>query len=110
MLKVATKHLVWQREYRFHPERKWRSDFAIWSCAESRDRGDLPLLVEIEGAKYGAPGRHQRVDGIDADCEKYANAMLLGHTVLRVSARQVQNGKALQWIEQLLQGYAQPLL
>ena len=81
-----------EREFRFHPTRKWRSDFKIGP----------KLLVEVEGATYGKPGRHQRIDGIDADCEKYAEAMLMGYDVLRVSGRMVRDGRALNFIERYL--------
>ena len=61
-----------------------------------------PLLVEIDGAKRGAPGAHQRVSGIDYDCRRGAEALLQGYRVLRVSSRMVQDGTALQIIERLL--------
>ena len=81
-----------EREFQFHPARKWRADFKIGP----------KLLVEVEGAKRGNPGRHQRIDGIDADCEKYAEAMLMGYDVLRVSGRMVRDGRALNFIERYL--------
>lgn len=85
--------ISFEREYRFHPTRKWRTDFIV----------DGRLLVEVEGAIRGKPGRHQRVDGVDADCTKYAEAMLMGWPVLRVSARMARDGRALQYIERLLE-------
>ena len=42
-----------QREYRFHPERKWRFDFA-WP--------ERRFAVEIEGITPGQ-GRHQTIKG-----------------------------------------------
>ena len=94
--------VVFETEHRFHNVRRWRADFAIWPDNETKRAGILPLLVEIEGAKYGSPGRHQRVDGIDRDCEKYAEAMCLGYHVLRLSARMVRDGRALGYIERML--------
>ena len=88
------------RQYRFHKTRMWRCDFAIW--LHEPGPYDLPLLVEIEGARRGKPGRHQRVDGMDADCEKYAEAIIAGYTLLRVSGRMVRDGRALRFIERLL--------
>ena len=88
-----------EREFRFHPERKWRADFAVWP---RQDWQGKPLLVEIEGAIRGKPGRHQRVDGMAEDCEKYAEAMCLGYTILRVMPSQVRSGQALSWIERLV--------
>lgn len=60
------------REYRFHPDRRWRFDFA-WP--------DLALAVEIEGR-----GRHQTVVGFRHDCEKYNEAIAGGWRVMRFPA------------------------
>ena len=91
-----------KREHRFHPTRKWRSDFAVWPNAAALEANTLPLLVEVEGAIRGKPGRHQRVDGMTRDSEKYAEAMCMGHQVLRVMPSQVESGVALQWIERMM--------
>ncbi|MDE0005597.1 MAG: hypothetical protein OXQ29_23145 [Rhodospirillaceae bacterium] len=63
------------REYRFHPTRKWRFDFA-WP--------ERRVAVEIEGIKYGDVGRHQHGAGFVADCEKYEAALRLGLQVYRI--------------------------
>ena len=88
-----------QREYAFHPSRGWRFDFA-WPL--------LNIAVEVEGVIGGAGGRHQRKDGYEADCEKYARALILGWKVLRVTPKQVRSGAALQWLEALIKQH--PLL
>jgi very-short-patch-repair endonuclease len=72
-----------EREYRFHPTRKWRFDFAF---------PDRKLAIEIEG---GNGGRHQRMGGFTADCEKYNAASLLGWRVLRYTTRMVTDGYAI---------------
>ena len=87
------------RQYRFHLTREWRNDFAVYPSKEWVGR---PLLVEIEGAIRGKPGRHQRVDGMTEDCEKYAEAMFIGYHVLRVMPSHVRSGVALQWIERMM--------
>ena len=88
------------REYRWHPTRKWRSDFAIW---RGEPTGEMPrLLVEIEGVRWDKPGRHQRAEGMEKDCEKYAEALLAGYRVLRVTPRMVRDGRALQFIERAM--------
>ena len=99
----ATKY-PFQREFRFHPLRMWRADFAVWCSPQSRDAGALPLLVEVEGAIRGKPGHHQRIDGMEEDCCKYAAALLAGFAVLRVMPSQVKSGQALEWIEKLMKG------
>jgi very-short-patch-repair endonuclease len=80
-------------EFRFHPVRKWRFDFA-WPA--------LRVALEIEGGVY-AKGRHTRGKGFEADIEKYNTAALLGWTVIRATTGQLQAGKAFQWIEEAMQ-------
>lgn len=82
----------WKREYRFHPIRQWRFDFA-WP--------DIKLAVEIEGGLY-VQGRHARGAGIEKDAEKYAEALLEGWRVLRVSPKHVVSGRALNWINEAI--------
>ena len=82
-----------EREYRFHPVRKWRFDFA-WP--------DRMLGVEIEGGIY-TRGRHVRPDGFKKDIEKYNSAALLGWMMLRFTSDQVDNGWALEITEQALE-------
>lgn len=60
-------------EYRFHPERKWRFDFAY---------PQRKIAIECEGAVW-TRGRHTRGSGFIADCHKYNSAALLGWIVLR---------------------------
>lgn len=68
-----------EREFRFHPQRKWRADFAH---LESR------TLIEIEGGIY-IQGRHNRAAGFIADAEKYIEAFLAGWNVVRVISAQI---------------------
>ncbi len=84
------------REYRFHPTRKWRFDFA-WP--------DYKVAVEVEGVLWqGGGGRHQRVQGFLRDAEKYEAATLLGWTVYRVPGPWIDDrpDKVLTVIRQLL--------
>jgi very-short-patch-repair endonuclease len=80
------------REFKFHPERKWRLDFA-WT--ESK------VALEIEGGTW-INGRHTRGSGFEKDCEKYGHAALLGWRVIRVPSGWVKSGRALQMAEELL--------
>ena len=79
-----------EREIRFHPERKWRADFAH---TESR------TLIEIEGGifQHGA-GRHNRGAGYAKDAEKYLEAVLAGWTVIRLTEKQLE----LDFIERIV--------
>jgi very-short-patch-repair endonuclease len=81
-----------EREYRFHPTRKWRFDFA-WPAKS--------LAVEVDGGLF-VTGRHSRGAGAEKDMEKFAEAMIHGWRVLRVSTNQVKSGQALAWTEKLL--------
>lgn len=80
------------REYRFHPTRRWRFDFA-WP--------DHGLALEIEGGVWNR-GRHVTPKGFVADAEKYNAAALAGWRVLRVTGAHVKQGQALAWAEQAL--------
>lgn len=77
-----------EREFRFHPTRKWRFDFA-WP--------NLMVAVEVEGAVFSG-GRHSRGAGMVADMCKYNTAALLGWTVLRVASPHIARGDAIEWI------------
>lgn len=81
-----------EREYRFAPPRRWRADFAFVAAR---------VLVECEGGGWTG-GRHTRGSGFEADLEKYAEAMNLGYTVVRVSQRMISSGLALTTIEAAL--------
>lgn len=86
------------REFRFHPARRWRFDFAI---------PEIMLAVEVEGiTSYGKNkngsmrlGRHQTAKGIEADLEKYDEAMRLGWNIYRCSQSMVKSGRAIETIE-----------
>jgi len=80
------------REFKFHPKRKWRFDFA-WPRHK--------IAVEVEGGVWTG-GRHMRGFGFQADCEKYAMALIAGWRVLRVTGEMVKDGTALNYIEELL--------
>ena len=80
-------------EYKFHPDRRWRMDFA-WP--------DDLLAVEVEGGTW-VNGRHNRGSGFEKDAEKYAEALCLGWKVLRITGSQICTGKAIKWIRELQQ-------
>lgn len=73
------------REYRFHPVRRWRIDFA-WP--------EQKLAVELEGGIFSG-GRHTRGAGFLADCEKTNTLTLLGWRVLRFATQTVNSGEAI---------------
>jgi very-short-patch-repair endonuclease len=82
-----------EREYRFHPTRRWRFDFA-WP--------DYMLAAEVEGGVW-VRGAHNRGAGFIKDCIKYNEAALLGWTVLRFAGAMITDGVALDCLEQMLE-------
>ena len=93
-LQLHEAGLHFDREFQFHPTRKWRADYAV------RRPSGPPLLVEVEGGSM-MNGRHNRAQGFENDCQKYAEAMVLGYRILRVTSLQVMNMKAIRWIIKL---------
>lgn len=80
------------REYRFHPTRKWRFDFA-WP--------EALVSLEIDGATWTG-GRHTRGSGFESDCEKLNEAAVLGWRVFRATRGMVKSGYALRLLESVL--------
>lgn len=80
------------REYRFHPRRRWRFDFA-WPRYK--------VAVEIDGGIYHR-GRHVRGSGFERDAEKRNAAVMAGWRVLHFTSRHVKSGLAVQAIECLM--------
>jgi len=62
-------------ELQFHPERRWRFDFA---------HQETKTAIEIEGGVFSG-GRHTRGKGFSDDCEKYNAADALGWRIQRLT-------------------------
>ena len=74
---ILQKHqLEYEREYRFHPVRRWRFDFYL---------PDHRTGIECEGGAFSM-GRHNRAVGMSQDAEKYNQATLLDFKVLRFTS------------------------
>lgn len=63
------------KEYKFHPERRWRFDYAI---------PEHKIALEVEGGVW-TQGRHTRPQGFLGDMEKYNQATLMGWRVFRTT-------------------------
>lgn len=87
---------TWTPEYRFHPERKWRFDFA--------EEG-LKIGLEVDGGLYSG-GRHIRPKGYQGDMDKLNEATRLGWRVLRFSTQDVTSGKAKETVERMVNSYS----
>jgi very-short-patch-repair endonuclease len=73
-----------EREYRFHPERKWRFDFAWPWCS---------VAVEVDGGVWNKGG-HARGGQIQKDHEKRNTATKIGWKVFTFGTNQVRSGDA----------------
>lgn len=71
----ALKFPPCEREYHWHPTRKFRSDF-VWKKEK--------IIIEAEGGIWQNM-RHNRAPGFINDCIKYNEAQLLGYTVYRIT-------------------------
>ncbi len=77
------------REYRFHPERRWRFDFA-WPSYR--------MAVEVDGGQWMARGgRHNR----DADREKLNAAACDGWRVIRLTP-QMREERGSYWVAEIV--------
>jgi very-short-patch-repair endonuclease len=90
--------IPYEREYRFHPIRRWRADFGV---IEPELAHDPTILIEIDGGSWVA-GRHTRGSGFEKDCEKHNAAAELGYRVLRYTPRMIESGEALEQIRRIL--------
>ena len=68
-----------EREYRFHPTRKWRFDYAHLGAK---------VAVELDGGVF-TQGRHVRGAGFLRDREKINAAQLMGWRVIELGTGQV---------------------
>ena len=84
-----------QTEHRFHPERKWRLDYAY---------PDLRIAIEYQGGNFSrGKGGHSSVAGLMRDYEKFTEASLLGWTLILIDAASVRSGQAVEWVRRALQ-------
>jgi len=87
---LKDRHTI-EREYVFHPTRKWRFDWAIISN-EINDFGNTFLVsIEYEGGVFTGGG-HTRGVIYSGNAEKYNEAAIMGWTVLRFTAPMVRAG------------------
>lgn len=82
-------------EYKFHPTRRWRFDYAL---PQHR------IALEVEGGVWTG-GRHTRAKGFLGDVEKYNAATILGWRVLRVVPDELMTGKTLKMLQAAIRGY-----
>jgi len=87
-----------EREYKFHPTRRWKADFAwdglLIEYKPGSFRG-IKLMLEVNGGTYmqgKSRGAHSRGARQRDDYEKWSEASLMGWTVLLVDSKDVREG------------------
>lgn len=80
-------------EFRFHPKRLWRFDFA-WP--------ERKIALEVEGGMW-IHGRHSRGSGRIKDMEKYSAAAVLGWRLLYVQPKELLTAQTAEMIKGALQ-------
>lgn len=83
------------KEYKFHPTRRWRFDYATADPA-------LKIAIEVEGGAW-TNGRHTRGSGFIKDMEKYNTAASMGWTILRVTPDEKLTAKTVDLIRKTLE-------
>ena len=80
-----------EKEYVFHPTRKWRFDFAD---------PDYKIAIECEGGTW-VKGAHTRGKHFESDCEKYNEAARLGWRVFRFTTDMIRDDRAVTYMKQI---------
>lgn len=86
------------KEYKFHPKRRWRFDYAI---------PDHKIALEVEGGVWTG-GRHIRAQGFLGDMEKYNTATLMGWRVFRTTPDDLLKMVTLNMVKQAILGNYDP--
>ena len=81
-----------EREYRFHPERKWRFDWC-WPAGK--------IAIEYDGIMF-RNASHSSMSGILRDSEKANEAQRLGWRIFRANAKSVDDGTFYALIDSVL--------
>lgn len=85
------------RDHVFHPVRRWKMDLA-WL--------ELMVSCEVDGNEWaqtnGTKGRHGGAKGMQSDCQKLNEALLLGWKPYRFTGSQVRSGYAITILERAL--------
>lgn len=86
------------KEYKFHPKRRWRFDYAI---------PNHKIALEVEGGVWTG-GRHIRAQGFLGDMEKYNTATLMGWRVFRTTPDDLLKMVTLNMVKQAILGNYDP--
>ena len=85
---LDTAQVTVEREYRFHPTRMWRADFAL---------PEYKILIECNGGTFAHMG-HSTGSGISRDYKKANEAAILGWCYLQFDRASIESGEAVNTI------------
>lgn len=86
------------KEFKFHPKRRWRFDYAI---------PEYRIALEVEGGVWTS-GRHTRPQGFLGDIEKYNAATLMGWRVFRTTPDDLLRTATLNLLKSAISGDFDP--
>ena len=86
------------KEFKFHPKRRWRFDYAI---------PEYRIALEVEGGVWTG-GRHTRPQGFLGDIEKYNTATLMGWRVFRTTPDDLLRTATLNLLKSAISGDFDP--
>lgn len=86
------------KEYKFHPTRRWRFDYAI---------PEHKIALEVEGGVWTG-GRHTSPKGFLGDIEKYNTATLMGWRVFRTTPDELYKLSTINLIKAAILGLNTP--
>lgn len=87
-------HVECVKEFRFHPTRRWRFDYAM---------PEHKIAVEVEGGVWTG-GRHTSPKGFLGDMEKYNTATAMGWRILRTIPDELVSAKMLKMLRGMIGG------
>jgi len=90
--------ILFEREYKFHPERQWRLDLYARCCQ---------LGIELHGGIH-SNGRHVRGQGFIDDREKMNAATELGISVFEFWPEAIADGSAAAQVERFISLVSRP--
>lgn len=80
------------KEFKFHPTRKWRFDYAL---------PEYKVAVEIDGGVW-TQGRHTRPQGYINDLEKFNEAAAMGWLILKFTPQEQYRKATLELIKRTI--------
>lgn len=103
-LQLDRAGILYEKQFKFHPARKWKADFALMESQMPFDREllNLKILVECEGGVWKKGLGHSSGTGIARDIEKHNEAQICGYRVLRFESNAIKNGEAIRTIQRAL--------